>query len=201
VEIDEYDHHVQEPVDAGTFVVEIEGEKGDPHDPPPFLRLQQAVNGHKTQENEQKEPTGEEDRGLPVVFKQVQDLVDVEWEHLVRISKAAKLDAFDFFLKFQLLLIYFSKKDILLVLQKVFTNMKNLSLKLQDAIFSETEMLAGVLKKNRNAYMNEALAFYNRYQRRRLLADQLRLESAMVADSSSEVLTEFELLEDLISEN
>jgi len=80
--------------------------------------------------------------------------------------------------------------------------MKNLSLKLQDAIFNETEMLAGVLKKNRNAYLNEALAFYNRYQKRRLLAEQLRMESALVADSSLEVLAEFEAIEDdLLQEN
>jgi hypothetical protein len=79
--------------------------------------------------------------------------------------------------------------------------MKNLSLKLQDAIFSETELLAGVLKKNRNAYMNEALAFYNRYQKRRLLSEQLKLESALVAGSSMEVLSEFEQLDDLIIEN
>ncbi len=80
--------------------------------------------------------------------------------------------------------------------------MKNLSLKLQDAIFNETEMLVGVLKKNRNAYLNEALAFYNRYQKRRLLAEQLRLESALVADSSLEVLAEFEAIEDdLLQEN
>ncbi len=74
--------------------------------------------------------------------------------------------------------------------------MKNLSLKLQDAIFSETEMLASTLKKNRNAYMNDALAFYNRYQKRRLLAAQLRRESALVADSTLEVLAEFEAIED-----
>ena len=79
--------------------------------------------------------------------------------------------------------------------------MKNLSLKLQDAIFSETEKLASALKKNRNAYMNEALAFYNRYQKRRLLAEQLRRESALVADSSLEVLAEFESIDDLLVEN
>ena len=80
--------------------------------------------------------------------------------------------------------------------------MKNLSLKLQDAIFSETEMLASALKKNRNAYMNEALAFYNRYQKRRLLAERLRQESALVSENSLEVLAEFEALEDnLLSEN
>ena len=74
--------------------------------------------------------------------------------------------------------------------------MKNLSLKLQDAIFAETEKLTGLLKKNRNAYLNEAIEFYNRYQNRRLLAEQLRRESALVADNSLEVLADLEALED-----
>lgn len=85
---------------------------------------------------------------------------------------------------------------------KVLLLMKNLSLKLQDALFSETEMLISTLKKNRNAYLNEALAFYNRYQKRRLLAEQLRRESALVSDSSLEVSAEFEAMEDdLLNEN
>ena len=79
--------------------------------------------------------------------------------------------------------------------------MKNLSLKLQDSIYSETETLLGLLKKNRNAYLNEAVSFYNRYQKRRLLAEQLRRESVLVADSSLEVLAEFESIDDLLVEN
>lgn len=81
--------------------------------------------------------------------------------------------------------------------------MKNLSLKLQDALFSETEALLGQLNKNRNAYLNEAIAFYNRYQKRRLLAARLRQESALVADTSLEVLAEMEAIADdlLLNEN
>jgi len=79
--------------------------------------------------------------------------------------------------------------------------MKHLSLKLQDAIFLETENLSGLLKKNRNAYINEALDFYNRFQKRRLLAEQLRRESALVADSSLEVLAEFEAMDDFGNDN
>ncbi len=74
--------------------------------------------------------------------------------------------------------------------------MKNLSLKLQDVVFLETETILARLKKNRNAYLNEAIAFYNRYQNRRLLAAQLRLESALVADTSMEVLAEMEAFAD-----
>lgn len=74
--------------------------------------------------------------------------------------------------------------------------MKNLSLKLQDALFSETEALLAQLNMNRNAYLNEAIAFYNRHQKRRLLAARLRMESALVADTSMEVLAEMEAIAD-----
>ncbi|MDO8368706.1 MAG: hypothetical protein Q7T20_18045 [Saprospiraceae bacterium] len=80
--------------------------------------------------------------------------------------------------------------------------MTNISLKLKDEIFSETERLLPQLNKNRNAYLNEAIAFYNRYQKRMLIANQLRLESALIADTSLEVLAEMEALEDiLLTEN
>lgn len=74
--------------------------------------------------------------------------------------------------------------------------MKNLSLKLQDALFTETEDLLVHLNMNRNAYLNEAIAFYNRYQKRRLLAARLRMESMLVADTSMEVLAEMEAIAD-----
>jgi len=76
--------------------------------------------------------------------------------------------------------------------------MQNISLKLKDDIFLETEQLLPQLKKNRNAYLNEAVAFYNRYQKRALLAAQLRLESALVAETSMEVLAEMEAFDDLL---
>lgn len=75
--------------------------------------------------------------------------------------------------------------------------MKSLSLKLQEPVFLETETLLTQLKKNRNAYINEALAFYNRLQKRRLLAEQLRRESALVAANSIEVLAEMELMDEV----
>jgi hypothetical protein len=82
------------------------------------------------------------------------------------------------------------------VFLKVLPAMTNISLKLKDDIFSETEKLLPQLKKNRNAYLNEAIAFYNRYQKRMLIATQLRYESSLVADTSLEVLAEIEALED-----
>ena len=55
--------------------------------------------------------------------------------------------------------------------------MKNLSLKLEDDIFQETEKIVTKVKKNRNRYINEAIEFYNRLHRRRLLSKQLSKES------------------------
>jgi hypothetical protein len=74
--------------------------------------------------------------------------------------------------------------------------MKNLSLKLEDNIFEETEKIVTKVKKNRNRYINEAIEFYNRLHRRRLLSKQLRKESKIVSKDSLEVLAEFEKLID-----
>ncbi|HQU61293.1 MAG TPA: hypothetical protein PLU64_18925 [Saprospiraceae bacterium] len=74
--------------------------------------------------------------------------------------------------------------------------MKSISLKLQDQILSETESLLEHLKTSRNKYINEAIEFYNQYQRRRLIEEQLTKESRLVAEDSMEVLHEFESLAD-----
>lgn len=73
--------------------------------------------------------------------------------------------------------------------------MKNLSLKLQDAVFQEADDVARTLKISRNAYFNEAILFYSRFQKRRMLKKQLHYESALVAESSMEVLREMEDLD------
>jgi hypothetical protein len=70
--------------------------------------------------------------------------------------------------------------------------MKNLSLKLEEEIFMETEIIVGKVNKNRNRYINEAVEFYNKLYRRKLLATQLKKESGLVAKDSLEVLKEFE---------
>ena len=70
--------------------------------------------------------------------------------------------------------------------------MKNISLKIDDSIFSDTEKILSKLKKSRNRYINEAIAFYNRYQKRRLLEKKLKAESEMVKNDSLIVLKEFE---------
>jgi hypothetical protein len=74
--------------------------------------------------------------------------------------------------------------------------MKNLSLKLEDDIFLETEKIVSKVKKNRNRYINEAIEFYNKLHKRRLLSKQLGKESKLVSDESIKVLAEFEQLND-----
>ena len=73
---------------------------------------------------------------------------------------------------------------------------KNLSLKLQDEIFEETERVLRKVKRPRNAYINEAIHFYNKLFARRMLKAQLLKESAMVAKDSMAVLEEFEKFEE-----
>jgi len=74
--------------------------------------------------------------------------------------------------------------------------MKVLSLKLREEIFKEVEKVIKKIHVSRNAYINQALSFYNQVNRRKLLKNQLLLESGAVSASSLEVLREFEQLED-----
>ena len=73
--------------------------------------------------------------------------------------------------------------------------MKNLSLKLDDAIYQETESILKEIKTSRNRYINEALTYYNRLQRNKILAKKLRFESLMVQEESMNILAEFENIE------
>lgn len=74
--------------------------------------------------------------------------------------------------------------------------MKTLSLKLDDSIFRETEKLLFEIKQPRNRYINDALKFYNKTQKRRLLAKKLEKESKLVQEESMSVLSEFESIPD-----
>jgi predicted transcriptional regulator len=74
---------------------------------------------------------------------------------------------------------------------------KILSLKLRDEIFREMEKTTSRLKLPRNAYINEAVAHYNRLQRRRALGEQLARASAAVMDESMRVLKEFEAIDEV----
>ena len=73
--------------------------------------------------------------------------------------------------------------------------MKTLSLKLDDSVFSETEQVINHIKKSRNRYINEALDFYNKVQKRKLLASKQEKESKLVKDESLSVLHEFEMID------
>lgn len=73
--------------------------------------------------------------------------------------------------------------------------MKTLSLKLDETVFSETEQVLQHVKKSRNRYINEALEFYNKIQKRKLIASKLEKESKLLKDESLLVLHEFETLD------
>jgi len=70
--------------------------------------------------------------------------------------------------------------------------MKNVSLKIDDSIFGETEKILSRIKKPRNRYINEAIDYYNRLQKRLLLEKRLKKESKLVQNDSMKVLKEFE---------
>lgn len=74
--------------------------------------------------------------------------------------------------------------------------MKVLSLKLKDDVFSEAEKVIERIHVSRNAYINQALAFYNKVNKRRLLRKQLEKESRETRAVSLEVLREMEKLDD-----
>jgi len=70
--------------------------------------------------------------------------------------------------------------------------MKNISLKLDDHIFGETEKILSKVKMPRNRYINEAIDYYNKLQRRKLLQKILKAESELVKHDSMTVLKDFE---------
>jgi hypothetical protein len=74
--------------------------------------------------------------------------------------------------------------------------MKNLSLKLDENVFAETEKITEALKMPRNRYINAAIEFYNSYHSKLLLRKRLGVESMLVRSSSMDILRDMELLED-----
>lgn len=73
--------------------------------------------------------------------------------------------------------------------------MKTLSLEIDKRIFEETEEILQNIKKPRNRYINDAIDFYNKFQKRKLIENQLKKESKLVAANSMEVLADFEIFE------
>jgi len=70
--------------------------------------------------------------------------------------------------------------------------MKTVSLKIDDSVFGETEKILSRIKKPRNRYINEALDYYNKVQRKKILEKKLRKESELVKSDSMSVLKDFE---------
>jgi len=70
--------------------------------------------------------------------------------------------------------------------------MKTVSLKIDDSIFVETEKILSKMKKPRNRYINEAIDYYNRFQRRLMIEKRLKKESDLLKADSMSVLKEFE---------
>ena len=73
--------------------------------------------------------------------------------------------------------------------------MKTISLKLDEDIFTDTEEVVEKIKKSRNRYINEALRYYNRLHRRKLLAKKFEYESNLVRDESMAVMEDFDQIE------
>lgn len=73
--------------------------------------------------------------------------------------------------------------------------MKTVSLKIDDSIFGETEKILSRIKKPRNRYINEAIEYYNRLQRRLILEKRLKSESDLVKNDSLTVLKDFERID------
>ncbi len=73
--------------------------------------------------------------------------------------------------------------------------MKTVSLKIDDSIFGETEKILTKIRIPRNRYINEALEFYNKVQKRQLLEKKLKNESKLVMKESLTVLKDFERID------
>ena len=73
--------------------------------------------------------------------------------------------------------------------------MKTVSLKIDDSIFRETEKILSRIKKSRTRYINEAIEYYNRFQRRLILEKRLKIESDSVKLDSMSVLKDFEKID------
>ena len=73
--------------------------------------------------------------------------------------------------------------------------MKTVSLKIDDSIFGETENILSQIKISRNRYINEALEYYNKLQRRQILEKRLKSDSDLVKNDSIKILKDFERID------
>lgn len=70
--------------------------------------------------------------------------------------------------------------------------MKTVSLKIDDSIFGETEIILSRIRIPRNRYINEAIDYYNKVQKRQILEKKLKAESELLKRDSLNILKEFE---------
>ncbi len=69
--------------------------------------------------------------------------------------------------------------------------MKTVSLKLDNAIFGETEKVLSHIRIPRNRYINEAIDYYNKIQKRQIVEKKLKFESNLVRQESMQILKDF----------
>ena len=69
--------------------------------------------------------------------------------------------------------------------------MKTVSLKLDKAIFGETEKVLSHIRIPRNRYINEAIDYYNKIQKRQIVEKKLKFESNLVRQESMQILKDF----------
>ena len=65
--------------------------------------------------------------------------------------------------------------------------MVNLSLKLDESIFHDAEKFRDTFKISRNAYINEALLYYNKIKRQEYLEKEFKKAVELCKDSSLEM--------------
>lgn len=70
--------------------------------------------------------------------------------------------------------------------------MKTVSLKIDDSIFGETEILLASICMPRNRYINDAIKYYNKVQKRQILEKKIKAESNLVKNESLNILKDFE---------
>jgi hypothetical protein len=92
--------------------------------------------------------------------------------------------------KMRLNIIIYTKKIYLYDIKQKY--MKTVSLKIDDSIFGETEKILSKISMPRNRYINEALEYYNKVQKRQILEKRLKVESELVKKDSMNVLKDFE---------
>ena len=73
--------------------------------------------------------------------------------------------------------------------------MKVVSLKIDDSVFGETEKILSRISISRNRYINEAIDYYNKIQKRQILEQRLKVESELVKKDSMNILTDFEKID------